>query len=174
MTKQTEKLSEDLAYLKLVGIKENFIDSANKAAKKKISHLDFLIDLIEGEVARRKGNARERRLRNAKLPYPKSLEQFRWSHPEKINRQQIENLFHLNFIDRKENVVFVGGCGLGKSHLSIALATEACTKGYTVLFAAAVEIINALSAAKAMNNLQKALLKYTKPHLLVIDELHNS
>jgi len=171
MTKQTEKLSEDLGYLKLVDIKENFIDITNKAAKKKISHLDFLIDLIDGEVSRRKGNAVERRLRNAKLPYPKSLDQFRWSHPEKINRQQIENLFHLNFIDRKENVVFVGTCGLGKSHLSIALATKACHKGYTVLFAGAVEIINALSAAKAMNNLDKALLKYTKPQLLVIDEL---
>ena len=171
MTEQTEKLAEDLGYLKLVDIKENFIDSTAIAAKKKMSHLDFLIDLIDGEVSRRKGNAVERRLRNAKLPYPKSLDQFRWSHPEKINRQQIENLFHLNFIDRKENVVFVGTCGLGKSHLSIALATEACRKGYTVLFAGAVEIINALSAAKAMNNLDKALLKYTKPQLLVIDEL---
>lgn len=171
MNEQTEKLSEDLAYLKLVDINENFIDSANKAAAKKMSHLDFLIDLIEGEVSRRKGNAVERRLRNAKLPYPKSLDQFRWSHPEKINRQQIENLFHLNFIDRKENVVFVGTCGLGKSHLSIALATEACHKGYTVLFAGAVEIINALTAAKAMNTLDKALEKYKKPQLLVIDEL---
>ena len=171
MTDATEKLSGDLAYLKLVDIKENFVDAANKAAEKKMTHLDFLTDLIEGEVARRKSNAVERRLRNAKLPYPKSLDQFRWSHPEKINRQQIENLFHLNFIDRKENVVFVGTCGLGKSHLSIALATKACQKGYTVLFAGAIEIINALSAAKAMNNLDKALLKYTKPQLLVIDEL---
>lgn len=171
MTKQTEKLSEDLAYLKLVDINENFIDSANKAAKKEISHLDFLIDLIEGEVSRRKENAVGRRLRNAKLPYPKSLDNFLWSHPEKINRQQIENLFHLNFIDRKENVVFVGTCGLGKSHLSIALATKACCKGYTVLFAGAVEIINTLTAAKAMNSLDKALEKYKKPQLLLIDEL---
>lgn len=171
MKKAIETLSENLSYLKLVDIRENFIDSASKAAKKKISHLDFLIDLIEGETSRRKANAVERRLRNAKLPFPKSLDQFQWSHPDKINRQQVENLFHLNFIDRKENVVFVGGCGLGKSHLSVSLATEACKKGYTVLFAGAVEIINALSAAKAINNLDKALVKYIKPQLLVIDEL---
>lgn len=171
MTKQIEILSENLTYLKLVHIRENFVDAANVAAKKKISHLDFLIDLMEGEVSRRKVKAVERRLRNAKLPYPKSLDQFRWSHPEKINRQQIENLFHLNFIDKHENVVFLGGCGLGKSHLSISLATEACRKGYTVLFAGAVEIINVLSAARAMNCLDKALVKYIKPQLLIIDEL---
>jgi len=171
MTKQSELLSENLSYLKLVHIRENFIDAAGTAAKKKISHLDFLIDLIDGEVSRRKENAVERRLRNAKLPYPKSLDQFRWSHPEKINRQQIENLFHLNFIDRQENVVFLGGCGMGKTHLAVSLAANACQKGYTVLFAGAVEIINVLSAARAMNCLDKALVKYIKPQLLVIDEL---
>ena len=171
MTKQSELLSENLSYLKLVHIRENFIDAAGTAAKKKISHLDFLIDLIDGEVSRRKENAVERRLRNAKLPYPKSLDQFRWSHPEKINRQQIENLFHLNFIDRQENVVFLGGCGMGKTHLAVSLAANACQKGYTVLFAGAVEIINILSAARAMNCLDKALVKYIKPQLLVIDEL---
>ncbi len=171
MNRQTEILTENLSYLKLVHIRENFIDAANQAAKKKMSHLDFLIDLIDGEVSRRRTNAVERRLRNAKLPFPKTLDQFQWSHPDKINRQQVENLFHLNFIDRKENVVFVGGCGLGKSHLSISLATKACQKGYTVLFAGAVEIINVLSAARAMNNLDKALVKYQKPQLLVIDEL---
>ena len=171
MTKQSELLSENLLYLKLVHIRENFIDAAGTAAKKKISHLDFLIDLIDGEVSRRKENAVERRLRNAKLPYPKSLDQFRWSHPEKINRQQIENLFHLNFIDRQENVVFLGGCGMGKTHLAVSLAANACQKGYTVIFAGAVEIINVLSAARAMNCLDKALVKYIKPQLLVIDEL---
>jgi len=171
MKKQTEILSENLSYLKLVSIKENFIDAANKAARKKISHLDFLIDLIEGEVARRQGNAVERRLKNARLPYPKSLDQFQWSHPEKINRQQIENLFQLNFIDRKENVVFLSSPGLGKTHLAISLANRACQKEYTVLFASAVEIINQLSAARAINSLDKALTKYTKVQLLVIDEL---
>jgi DNA replication protein DnaC len=171
MKKQTEILSEHLSYLKLVSIKENFIDVVNKAARKKISHLDFLSDLVEGEVARRKENAAERRLRNARLPYPKSLDQFRWSHPEKINRQQIENLFHLNFIDRKENAVFLSSPGLGKTHLAISLANRACQKGYTVLFASAVEIINQLSAARAINSLDKALTKYTKVQLLVVDEL---
>ncbi len=171
MKNQMEMLSENLSYLKLVSIKDSFIDAANKAARKKISHLDFLFDLIESEAARRKENAAERRLKNARLPYPKSLDQFNWSHPEKINRQQIENLFHLNFIDRKENAVFLSGPGLGKTHLAISLANRACQKGYTVLFTSAVEIINQLSAARAMNSLDKALTKYTKVQLLVMDEL---
>jgi len=171
MIKQSEILSEHLSYLKLAYIKENFIDAVNKAAKKKITHLDFLADLIEDEVAEKRKNAVERRLRSAKLPFPKTLDQFRWSHPEKINRQQVENLFHLNFIEKLENVVFLGGCGLGKTHLAVSLASKACQQGYRTLFAGAVEIINALSAAKAANALEKALTKYTKPQLLVIDEL---
>jgi DNA replication protein DnaC len=171
MKKQMEILSENLSYLKLLSIKENFVDATNKAAKKKISHLDFLIDLIETEVARRKDNAVVRRIKNARLPYPKSLDQFQWSHPTKINRQQIENLFHLNFLERKENVVFLSSPGMGKTHLAISLANKACQKGYSVLFASAVEIINQLSAARAINSLDKALTKYTKVQLLVIDEL---
>jgi DNA replication protein DnaC len=171
MKKQAEILSENLSYLKLPTIKENFIDVVNRAAEKKISHIDFLSDLIESEVVRRKENAVERRIKNARLPYPKSLDQFQWSHPETINRQQIENLFHLNFIDRKENIVFLSVPGMGKTHLTISLAYRACQKGYSVLFASAVEIINQLTAARAANALDKALTKYTKVQLLAIDEL---
>ena len=144
-------LEENLSYLRLTQIRDSYMEAAIMAAKKNMSHIDFLDELIGAETAARETNAVARRLREARLPYSKTLEQFQWSHPEKINRQQIENLFHLNFMEKKVNVVFLAGCGLGKTHLSIALAAKACQEGYSVLFAGAVDIVNSLSAAKAVN-----------------------
>ena len=144
-------LEENLSYLRLKQIRDSYMEAATMAAKKNMSHIDFLDELIGAETAARETNAVARRLREARLPYSKTLEQFQWSHLEKINRQQIENLFHLNFIEKKVNVVFLAGCGLGKTHLSIALAAKACQEGYSVLFAGAADIVNSLSAAKAVN-----------------------
>lgn len=166
-----EKLKSQLEYLKLPHIRENCVEAARTAARENIQHLDYLVDLVDGETARRQENALKSRLRKARLPYPKSLEQFKWSHPEKINRQQIEHIFRLDFAEKKENVVFVGSCGLGKTHLAVSLATKSCEKGYTTLFTDAADIINTLTAAKAVNNLDKALKKYVSPKVLFIDEL---
>ena len=171
MLRKNQTLDENLSYLRLTKIRNSYVEAADTAAKKNISHIDFLTELIGAETDARQENVVLRRLRDARLPYTKTLEQFRWSYPEKINRQQVENLFHLNFIDKKENVVFLGGCGLGKTHLAIALAAKACQEGYTVLFAGAVDIVNSLSAARAVNGLEKALGRYTKVQLLVVDEL---
>jgi len=171
MIGKSSSLEENLSYLRLTQIRNSYMEAADMAAKKNMSHIDFLDELIAAEAAAREANAVARRLRDARLPYPKTLEQFQWSHPEKINRQQVENLFHLNFIGKKENVVFLGGCGLGKTHLAIALAAKACQEGYSVLFAGAVDIVNSLSAARAVNSLERALGRYTKVQLLIMDEL---
>ena len=83
----------------------------------------------------------------------------------------LDHLFQLRFIENKENILFLGGCGVGKTHLSIALAQKACRNGYSVLFASAVDIINTLSTAKAMHTLDQALKKYLSVQVLLIDEL---
>ena len=171
MFNKNEIMEQNLDYLKLPFFKENVFDIAQKSAEKEIGYLDFLTELINGEVAGRRERAVERRLRNAKIPYPKNLEQYQWDHPDKISRQQVENIFRLNFVKKRENVVFLGGCGLGKTHFSIALATEACRQGYSTLFTSAVDIINTLSAARAVCTLDKTLKRYISPQLLVIDEL---
>jgi DNA replication protein DnaC len=107
----------------------------------------------------------------ARFPVLKTLDQFEWNWPTKINRPQIQNLFRLRFIEEKGNVIFIANVGLGKSHLSIALAHTACLRGYPVLFTTAVDIINSLSAAQAQGNLKRELRKYLQPKLLVVDEL---
>ena len=101
----------------------------------------------------------------------KTLEQFDWNWPKKINRLQVQNLFRLQFIEDKANVIFLGGVGLGKTHLATALGYAACLQGHSVLFATAIDIINTLSAAQSAGRLKAELKKYTRPAVLIIDEL---
>ena len=91
--------------------------------------------------------------------------------PKKINRMQIQNMFGLGFVADKSNVIFLGGVGLGKTHLTIALGYQACLQGYTVLFSTAVDAINNLVAAQNAGRLKQELKKYAKPAVLIVDEL---
>lgn len=99
------------------------------------------------------------------------MDQFRWTWPKKINRLQVQNLFRLNFIKDKANVIFLGGVGLGKTHLGTALGYTACLKGHNVLFTTAVDVINAMVGAQKAGRLQVEIKKYLKPSVLVLDEL---
>ena len=110
-------------------------------------------------------------MRLARLPTIKTLDQFDWSWPKKINRLQIQNIFRLQFIENKSNVIFIGGVGVGKTHLSSALTYSACLNGYSALFASAIDIVNTLSAAQNTGRMKQELKKYLKPDLLLIDEL---
>ena len=101
----------------------------------------------------------------------KLLEQFDFNWPGKINRAQVQDLFRLKFIEDKANVIFVGGVGLGKSHLSIALGHAACMAGHRVLFTTAIDIVNTLSAAQNAGRLAIELQKYLRPAVLLMDEL---
>lgn len=166
-----DTLNDQLDYLKLVFIRENYEALCEEAATKNWSHVTLLTKLMDGETQLRQIRSTDRRIRIAHFPVKKTREDFDWTWPSKINRPQIENLFHLNFIDSRANVIFLGGVGLGKSHLSSALGYEACLKGYSVLFATAIDVINSLSAAQAAGRLKLELTRYMKPQLLILDEL---
>jgi DNA replication protein DnaC len=167
----TGALRMQLATLKLPYLLEHYESLAQQAAAEQWSHVEFLARLIEGEAHRREDRSIARRVSLARFPMLKTLDQFQWSWPKKINRLQIQNLFRLSFIEEKANVIFLSGVGLGKSHFSIALGHTACLRGYSTLFTTAVDIINTLAAAQAHGRLKPELRKYLKPRLLVIDEL---
>jgi DNA replication protein DnaC len=80
-----------------------------------------LAELIEGEATLRESRAIERRIKNARFPVLKTIEDFQWTWPKKINRPQVQNLFRLAFIAENTNVIFISTVGLGKTHTSLAL-----------------------------------------------------
>jgi DNA replication protein DnaC len=166
-----EPLLTDLLYLKLSYFREHHLALAQEAAEKNSTPLDFLSRLAEGETLRRKDRATQRRLQAARFPVLKTLEQFNWTWPKKINRAHVQNLFRLSFLKDKANVIFMGGAGLGKTHLATALAHQSCLAGHTVLFTTAIDIVNTLAAAQATQRLKAELKKYLSPSLVLVDEL---
>ena len=171
MKPNEQTLAGNLAYLKLHHVHQNFQSLADQAAREQWSQVDYLSRLIEGETLARMDRATQRRIQAARFPLLKTLDQFDWSWPKKINRAQVQNLFRLAWVKDKANVVLMGGVGLGKSHLATALAHEACLRGHTVLFTTAVDIINTLTAAQTLGRLQSELKQYLKPEVLAIDEV---
>lgn len=160
-----------LDYLRLKYVTENYEPLAKQAAEKRWPHADYLQRLLEGEYHRRQERALERRVHAARFPVLKTLDRFRWDWPTKINEMQVKNLFRLGFVEKKTNVILVGVCGLGKTHLAIALGYEACQRGYSVLFTTAVDALNNLVAAHAAHRLKAELKKYLSPQILHLDEL---
>jgi DNA replication protein DnaC len=165
------RLREQLTALKLVYVLEHYPALATEAAQKQWTHVDYLARLLDGEALRRQELTVQRRLRAARFPALKSLEQFDWNWPKKINRAQVQNLFRLAFLPEHGNVILMGGVGLGKTHLGIALGHAACLAGHTVLFTTAVDIINTLASTQAAYRLKAELKRLLAPRILIIDEV---
>nr|WP_198415436.1 ATP-binding protein [Sulfuriferula plumbiphila] len=137
----TDPLRTPLARLKLSYVFEHFESLAQPAGAEQWPHVEYLARLIEGAAHRREDRSIQRRVGLARFPVLKTLDQFDWGWPKKINQPQIQNLFRLRFIEDKANVIFIANVGLGKSHLSTTLGHTACLRGYPVLFTTAVDII---------------------------------
>ena len=165
------QLQTHLAQLKLAYFQEHYQSLADEAVQQHWTPLDYLSRLVEGEALRQMDRTVQRRLAAARFPVLKTLEQFNWNWPKKINRPQVQNLFRLAFLDNHANVIFLGGVGLGKTHLAVALGYAACQQKHSVLFVTAVDVINTLLAAQAIHSLPEALQRYRRPRLLILDEL---
>ncbi len=142
-----------------------------EAARKNRSTHELLLRLTTGESEARQTRAFARRLRAAKLPMVRTMDGFDWDWPTEINRDHIRHLFTFGFMREKANIVMIGTVGLGKTHIAAALGREGCERGHSVLFTPAVDIINNLAAAQRTGEFQKVLRRYTRPELLIIDEL---
>lgn len=170
-TPRHEKLLAELAELKLHRIAEIYQEVLNEAARKQSSMLDVLATLIGEEVAVRRERALQNRIKRACLPPRKTLEGYDFTWPKRVPKQAILRLFDCDFVAQHACAVFIGPTGTGKSHLLNALGYTACEKGISVRFTRVVDMLNDLIAMQRRGTLQKALREYTRPQLLLLDEL---
>jgi DNA replication protein DnaC len=166
-----ELLEQDLAELKLTKIAEIYREVLDEAARKNTSMLEVLASLIAGEVASRRERAMQNRMKRAKLPKRKTLEEYKFTFPKRIPKQAVLRLFDCEFVSQHRCAVLIGPTGTGKSHLLTALGYTACEKGITVRFTRAIDMINTLTTAQVNGTLEKALKHYVNPSLLLLDEL---
>ena len=144
---------------------------ARQAAADNVDHLSYLLQLLELELLDREKRAAERRLKAARFPTMKSLENFDFSARPSVNKMLVAELVRCEFIDKRENVLLVGNPGTGKSHLATALAAEACARGYKVRFYRATELVTTLIEARDERSFLRLKGQLARLDLLVLDEL---
>ena len=144
-------LSAEVAFLtralKAPTLRESVARLADRARAESWSHEEFLIACLQREVAARESHGGEGRIRAARFPARKSLEEFDFDHARGLKRDVIAHLGTLDFVAARENVVFLGPPGTGKTNLAIELGIRACQAGHRVLFATASQWVDRLATA---------------------------
>ena len=167
----TDNLIPLLKKLRLSGVLQSLDLRTRQAADDDLSLSEFLFRLLSDEVERRDSKQLEQRLRRASFEGHRSIEDFDFHFNAKIPKSKIIDLATCAFVERKENVLLVGRTGVGKSHIAQALGQRACRAGYQALYVSANEMLAQLRAARADDSLDRKMLRFTSPELLVIDDL---
>jgi len=142
-----------------------------RAQKEKETYLSFLKDGLAAELTLRQERKIEVKFRMAHLPYRKTLAEFDFSFQPSIDERFIRELASLAFLERKENLLFLGPPGVGKSHLAVALGVEALLQGIGVYFTTLSHLLEDLKRAYKENRLDKRLSLHLRPKLFIIDEV---
>jgi DNA replication protein DnaC len=174
-TKPARDIAAELAFLtralKAPTLRESIDRLAERARTESWTHEEFLVACLQREVSAREAHGGEGRIRAARLPARKSLEEFDFDHARGLKRDTIAHLGTLDFVTARGNVVFLGPPGTGKTHLAVGLTIRACQAGHRVLFATASDWVASLAAAHHTGRLQAELVRLGRYPLLVIDEV---
>ena len=174
MTTKTRP-STDIAYLcralKAPSLAQSVERLAERARTESWTHEEFLAACLEREVAARQDHGGEGRIRAARFPARKTLEDFDYSFQRSLKRDQVAHLGTLDFIAERANIVFLGPPGTGKTHLAIGISIRACQAGHRVAFATAAEWVARLGDAHTQGRLHDELRRLGRTPLLVIDEV---
>ena len=127
--------------------------------------------LLDAQIQLRNNRRLQAAMRSSRLPVVKRLTEFDFSFQPSLRREQMESLHELGFVERRENVVFLGPPGVGKTHLAISLAIAAAQSGRRVYYGTLADLITSLEEAQAAGRLQARLKVLTHPALLVVDEI---
>jgi DNA replication protein DnaC len=168
---QLEHTSAQYRSLRLSAIGRDLVGLVSQAEANDLSHLSFAQMLAEHEIAERTRSRISRHHRQAGLPLDKHLEDFDYRHQTTITKRQVNALLDFGFIDNRENVVFIGPPGVGKTHLAIGIGQKAIQAGYKVLFRTALDLVEDLELAEMKGQLKKRISQLAKFDMLIIDEL---
>jgi DNA replication protein DnaC len=161
----SERLQDNLSRLKLSRAAEVLDTVAEQAKETKSSYFSFLDHLLEEEVAAKEKRRIQTAMKTAGLPAAKTIEEYDFSFHPQLDQGEVMELFDLTFISNKENVIFLGPPGVGKTHLAISLAIKACHHGFKVYFITMENLINKLKEGATR---RKA---YLTSSLVVVDEV---
>jgi DNA replication protein DnaC len=170
-SEELDRLVTNLRRLSLPHAANNLEEHLRQAAQLKLGHLAFVARVMEAEVVARAETGNKRRLDKAQFPEVLRIEDYDFKFQPSLDRKQVLDVAELAFIDHCQAVLFMGPSGVGKSHLAIGLGVRACAAGYHVRFARANDLLKRLWAAMADNTLEEILDDYSRPQLLIIDEL---
>src|SRR6266480_1901391 len=170
-TERRDHIRAMLADLRLPGALEA-VDEILADVDRGSLHASQAIErLLTAQITLRNNHRLRTAMRSSRLPAIKTLQQFDFTFQPSIRREQIESLHELAFIKRKENVIFLGPPGVGKTHLAISLAIAAAESGRRVYYGTLIDLITSLEEAQAAGRLARRLAVLTHPSLLVVDEI---
>ena len=164
-------LFENLKSLRLSTMTRNLQSHLRQAKQDKLGYDEFLLNLTEAEVQVRKENGRKRRLQEAKFPLLKPLETFNFEMAPDLDVRLIKELSSCEYIQKPQNVIFMGKSGTGKTHLATALGMEACKQGVRTRFVTGCGLANELIEARDEKLLGRFVKRYAGYGLLIVDEL---
>jgi DNA replication protein DnaC len=170
-TKSTVLLKHHLKALRLPTMTAECEKVAARCAREDVDHLGFLLQLCELELIERERRAAQRRLKAARFPTVKALEAFDFTAAPSLNKPLVLELARCEFVERRENLLLVGGPGTGKTHLATALGVEACGRGKRVRFYRVTELVTQLMEAREERQLGQMRSRLAKLDLLILDEL---
>jgi DNA replication protein DnaC len=169
--KINEELEQLLKNLKLRRILDIYDEQLRAAEKEDASYTEFVTRLVRAQWHARQEYALEWRIRNAKLPERWSLDTFPFARQPSVNRKQIRSFAELEFIDKKENIVFVGPTGVGKTGLASGILLKALENGYRCQFVKAQDLFDDMYASLADRSSRQLLKRLARLDVLLIDEL---
>lgn len=166
------RIEELCAALSLSAIGRDYANLADEAARKKLSFTDYLERVLEAEHGLRQERSRQMLVKLATFPSVKTLDEFDFKVAAGVPKARLQELAGLAFVERRENVIFLGPSGTGKTHLAISLGVRAIERGYKVRFITAADLMLQLEKATREGRyeqyLRRALLG---PRLLILDEI---